>query len=37
LAGRCEPPTWTEAHGLTIVCEGAEEDLRRSGERATRI
>ncbi len=21
LAGRCEPPTWTEAHGLTIVCE----------------
>jgi predicted kinase len=21
LAARCEPPTWTEAHGLTIVCE----------------
>jgi predicted kinase len=21
LAGRFEPPTWTEAHGLTIVCE----------------
>ena len=21
LADRCEPPTWTEAHGLTIVSE----------------
>lgn len=23
LAARCEPPTWTEAHSLAIVCEGA--------------
>jgi predicted kinase len=36
LANRCEPPTWTEAHGLTIVGEGAEDDLRKAGERAAR-
>jgi predicted kinase len=23
LADKCEPPTWTEAHGLTFICEGA--------------
>ena len=36
LAGKCEPPTWTEAHGLTIVSEGAEDDLRKAGERGAR-
>ena len=25
LAEKSEPPTWTEAHGLTVVCEGAAE------------
>jgi hypothetical protein len=23
LAAKCDPPTWTEAHCLTIVCDGA--------------
>jgi predicted kinase len=32
LAARCEPPTWTETHSLTIVSEGAEDDLRKAGE-----
>src|SRR5262249_39421013 len=37
LADRCEPPTWTEAHGLTIVCEEAAAGLREAGEREARI
>jgi predicted kinase len=36
LADRCEPPTWTEAHGLTVVCEGAADELRKGGERRAR-
>ena len=34
LAARCEPPTLTEAHGLTIVCEEATTEPGRpeSGE-----
>jgi tRNA uridine 5-carbamoylmethylation protein Kti12 len=27
LADKCEPPTLTEAQSLTIVCEGADDDL----------
>jgi predicted kinase len=37
LAGKCEPPTLTETHGLTIVCEGAGDDLRKAGQMAARI
>lgn len=33
LAARCEPPTWTENHGLTIVCEDAGEGLGNTGVR----
>jgi predicted kinase len=33
LAAKCEPPTLTEAHGLTIVCEGADAEMRKAGER----
>jgi predicted kinase len=29
LASRCEPPTWTEAHSLTIVSENTVEPGRR--------
>lgn len=36
LARRFEPPTWTEAHGLTFICEGAEEEQRKAEERAAR-
>jgi predicted kinase len=36
LAARCEPPTWTEAHGLTIACEEAEDEQRKAGMRAAR-
>jgi predicted kinase len=31
LADKCEPPTWTEAHGLTIVCPGTHEEDRGAG------
>jgi predicted kinase len=37
LAGKCEPPTLTEAHGLTIVWEGAEDEQRKAGERGAMI
>jgi predicted kinase len=36
LADRCEPPTWTEAHRLTIVCEDAGAGPRKVGEREER-
>jgi predicted kinase len=36
LAEKCEPPTWSEAHGLTIVCEGAVAELRKAGGSGTR-
>jgi predicted kinase len=35
LADKCEPPTQTEAHGLTFVCEGAEVEFRQAGARGT--
>jgi predicted kinase len=37
LADRCEPPTWTEAHGLTIVCEPATAELRKAGTGPARV
>jgi predicted kinase len=36
LAEKCEPPTLTEAHGLTIVWEGNAAELRKSREREAR-
>jgi hypothetical protein len=37
LADKCEPPTYTEAHGLTIVGEDAVAGPRQPGQREARI
>jgi hypothetical protein len=37
LAAKCEPPTWNEAHGLTIVCEEAATEPGKAGERGARM